>query len=72
MKNLVIIGASGFAREMYDLALTCFANDPNFKVKGFLSDGPSNIEAMGYPAVLGKVAEYEIQPDDVFFVELVK
>lgn len=67
MKNLVIIGASGFAREMYDLALTCFANDPKFKVKGFLSDGPSNIEAMGYPAVLGKVAEYEIQPDDVFF-----
>ncbi len=67
MKNLVIIGASGFAREMYDLALTCFANDPNFKVKGFLSDGPSNIEAMGYPAVLGKVAEYEIQPADVFF-----
>lgn len=67
MKNLVIIGASGFAREMYDLALTCFANDPNFKVKGFLSDGPSNIEAMGYPAVLGKVAEYDIQPDDVFF-----
>lgn len=67
MKNLVIIGASGFAREMFDLALTCFANDPNFKVKGFLSDGPSNIEAMGYPAVLGKVAEYEIQPDDVFF-----
>ncbi len=67
MKNLVIIGASGFAREMYDLALTCFTNDPNFKVKGFLSDGPSNIEAMGYPAVLGKVAEYEIQPNDVFF-----
>jgi sugar O-acyltransferase (sialic acid O-acetyltransferase NeuD family) len=67
MKNLVIIGASGFAREMYDLALTCFANDPNFIIKGFLSDGPSNIEAMGYPAVLGKVAEYEIRPDDVFF-----
>ena len=67
MKNLVIIGASGFAREMYDLALTCFATDSEFKVKGFLSDGPSNIEEMGYPAVLGKVADYEIQPGDLFF-----
>jgi sugar O-acyltransferase (sialic acid O-acetyltransferase NeuD family) len=67
MKNLVIIGASGFAREMYDLASTCFATDSDFKVKGFLSDGPSNIEEMGYPAVLGKVADYEIQLGDLFF-----
>jgi sugar O-acyltransferase (sialic acid O-acetyltransferase NeuD family) len=72
MKNLVIIGAGGFAREMFDLANVCFANDPNFKVKGFLSDGPSNIEEMGYPPVLSKVAEYEIQPGDVFFCAIGK
>lgn len=67
MKNLVIIGASGFAREMYDLANACYGNDPDFKVKGFLSDGPSNIETMGYPPVLSKVADYSIEPGDVFF-----
>lgn len=70
--NLIIIGASGFAREVYDLANTCFQNDLSFKVKGFLSDGPSNIEEMGYPPVLAKVAEYEIQPDDVFFCAIGK
>ncbi len=70
--NLVIIGASGFAREAFDLANTCFQNDPSFKIKGFLSDGPSNIEEMGYPPVLAKVAEYEIQPDDVFFCAIGK
>jgi len=41
--NLVIIGASGLAREVYDLAHVCYGHDPNFKVKGFLSDGPSHI-----------------------------
>ena len=65
--KLVIIGASGFAREMYDLAKVCNGNNPDFEVKGFLSDGPSNIEEMGYPAVLGKVKDYEVQKDDVFF-----
>lgn len=72
MKNLVIIGAGGFAREIYDLANVCFANEPGFKVKGFLSDGPSNIEEMGYPPVLSKVAEYEIQEGDVFFCAIGK
>ncbi len=68
MKNLVIIGAGGFAREVFDLANYCFGNDPDFKIKGFLSDGPSSIESLGYPPVLGKVADYIIQKDDVFFL----
>ena len=67
MRNLVIIGASGFAREMYDLALACYGNEPDFNVKGFLSDNPSNIEAMGYPAVLNTVTDYTPVEGDVFF-----
>lgn len=67
MKNLVIIGAGGFAREMYDLANACYADEENFRIKGFLSDGPSAIESMGYPAVLSKVDEYQIEENDVFF-----
>ncbi|MFD2201835.1 NeuD/PglB/VioB family sugar acetyltransferase [Shivajiella indica] len=65
--NLVIIGASGLAREVYDLAHICFSDSPDFKVKGFLSDGPSNIEEMGYPPVLGKVDEYVVESGDYFF-----
>jgi sugar O-acyltransferase (sialic acid O-acetyltransferase NeuD family) len=67
MKNLVIIGASGFAREMYDLALACYGSQSDFRVKGFLSDNPSNIEAMGYPPVLNTVTAYEPEENDVFF-----
>ena len=72
MTNLVIIGAGGFAREVFDLANHCYQKDPTFKVKGFLSDGPSNIEAMGYPKVLGNVEDYEIVSGDVFFCAIGK
>jgi sugar O-acyltransferase (sialic acid O-acetyltransferase NeuD family) len=70
--NLVIIGASGLAREVFDLAHTCYGNNPDFKVKGFLSDGPSNIEEMGYPKVLNTVAGYTIEEGDVFFCAIGK
>ena len=66
MKNLVILGAGGLAREVYDLANYCYGNDPDFKIRGFLSDGPSNIESYGYPPVLSTVNSYEIKHDDVF------
>lgn len=65
--NLVIIGAGGLAREVFDLAHICYADHPGFSVKGFLSDSPSDIADMGYPPVLGTVDGYEIQPHDVFF-----
>jgi len=67
MKNLVIIGAGGFAREVFDLANYCYGSDNTFGIKGFLSDNPSNVLEMGYPKVLSNVADYEIEPDDVFF-----
>jgi sugar O-acyltransferase (sialic acid O-acetyltransferase NeuD family) len=72
MQNLVIIGAGGLAREAYDLAYLCYGNDSGFRVKGFLSDGPSDIESLGYPPVLAKVANYTIEPDDVFFCAIGK
>lgn len=65
--NLVIIGAGGLAREIYDLAKVCYANDPNFKIKGFLSVVPSNVEELGYPKVLTSSADYVVEKDDVFF-----
>jgi sugar O-acyltransferase (sialic acid O-acetyltransferase NeuD family) len=67
MKNLVIIGASGFAREMYDLAMVCYGHHDNFSIKGFLSDNPSNIEELGYPPVLNTVSDYIPVSGDVFF-----
>lgn len=65
--NLVIIGAGGLAREVYDLAKVCYANDANFKIKGFLSIEPTNIEDLGYPKILSSSKDYNIEDGDVFF-----
>lgn len=65
-KELIILGAGGFAREVCDLAYYCFGKDPEFRVKGFLSDRPSNIAEYGYPEVLGTVDGYKIAENDIF------
>jgi len=73
MKELVIIGAEGFAREAHDLAYYCYGVDnKDLRVKGFLSDNPSNIQELGYPPVIAKVAEYIPQSNDVFFCAIGK
>lgn len=67
MMNLVIIGASGLAREVYDLAMACYGKDPDFKVKGFISNDPIDKNSEKYPPYLGLLEDYRICNDDVFF-----
>ena len=69
MKNLVIIGVGGFAREIYWHAQKALDFGVDWQIKGFL-DGDIKLEAAAYkllPAkVLGDVNTYEICADDVF------
>jgi sugar O-acyltransferase (sialic acid O-acetyltransferase NeuD family) len=67
MKNLVIIGAGGLAREIYDLAKICSENETLFHIKGFLSKDETGIEAMGYPPIISTLMDYEIEEGDLFF-----
>ena len=65
--NLIIIGSSGLAREAYDMALLCYGNNPNFKIKGFIANDPVLINTDKYPPFLGKVEDYAVEENDVFF-----
>ena len=65
--NLVIIGAGGLAREVYDLANLCYENNPDFKIKGFIANEPMKEYGDLYPSYLGKVENYEIDCNDRFF-----
>lgn len=71
MKQLLIVGARGFGREVYSLAKRSIGYNKDFVVKGFLDD---NLDALNdfpnYPLILGSVEEYEIRPDDVFICAL--
>lgn len=69
MKNLIIIGVGGFAREVYWHAQKSIGYGVDWQIKGFL-DGDIKLEAAEYELlpdkVLGDVDNYEICAGDVF------
>jgi len=71
MKHLLIIGARGWGREVYDIAVACIKAGADFDVKGFLDDKADALEEYdNYPPIIGPVESYEIQKDDVFICAL--
>jgi sugar O-acyltransferase (sialic acid O-acetyltransferase NeuD family) len=71
MKNLIIIGARGFGREVYDLAKQCSGYNVEYIIKGFLDDksGPLS-DFKNYPKIISSVEDYEIQENDIFVCAL--
>ena len=65
--NLVIIGTGGLAREVFDLAILCYKNDTDFKIKGFIADEPMAMYVDKYPPYLGKIEDYQLNNNDRFF-----
>jgi len=69
LKHLVIIGVGGFARECYWHAQGSIGYGEEWDIKGFL-DGDVKLATEEYEKlekpVLGNVASYDIQSDDVF------
>lgn len=66
MKNLVIIGARGWGREV----LWSFKSDrKDLAIKGFLDDNDHALDGLvgDFSPILSSVEDYIIQPDDVFF-----
>ena len=67
MKHLIIIGARGYGRGVYDIAQSMPTYQKEFDIKGFLDDKADALDGYdNYPPILGAVETYEIQLDDVF------
>ena len=66
MKELVIIGAGSYGREIYNLALGCKGYGSEFTIKGYIDNLYSEVGFEGYPPILGNVDEYIPQQEDVF------
>jgi sugar O-acyltransferase (sialic acid O-acetyltransferase NeuD family) len=67
MKNLIIIGASGFGRDIYNLALGCTGYLKDYTIKGFLDRRKDFLNSFtGYPPILSSVEDYIVVKDDVF------
>ncbi len=71
MKHLVIIGAGGMGRTMYDMACESIGYGNNFDIKGYIDDNVLALSAFqNYPPMLGTIADYQPQPDDVFICSI--
>lgn len=67
MKQLVIIGAGGMGRTLYDMAKESVGYGTEYEIKGFLDDNLSALTKFeNYPPMLGTVSGYRPQADEVF------
>lgn len=73
MKKLLIIGARGWGREAYDaINRTEEVRKGDLLIKGFLDSKTNAFDGLrgNYPPILCAPEDYEIQPNDIFFVAL--
>lgn len=71
MRNLIIIGARGLGRELYNLFKDCKEILPDIECKGYLDDKTDALDNFkGYPPILSSVEAYCPQPNDVFICAL--
>jgi sugar O-acyltransferase (sialic acid O-acetyltransferase NeuD family) len=64
--NLIVVGASGFGRELLQYVQDAHRNTPGVHVKGFLDDDPA--KAGG--GIVGDTLSYPIGEDDRFIISL--
>lgn len=67
MRNLIIIGAGGMGRTIYDMALENNGYLKDFQIKGFIDDDIHQLDRFGnYPPIISTILEYEPDKDDIF------
>lgn len=73
MKNLIIIGAGGFAREVLTWSRQCPEHGKQWQCKGFLDDNPLALSRFEVDLpILGSPMSYVPQKDDVFICAIGK
>jgi len=71
VNNLIIVGARGYGREVFDWALSSVGYGDQFTVKGFLDGKNDALDGLGeYPPILGDVEHYRFAPNERFVVAL--
>ena len=71
MKHLIIIGARGFGREIYNSATESIGYGTEFDIKGYLDEKTDALDGYeGYPPIISSVEAYEPSKGDVFVCAL--
>jgi sugar O-acyltransferase (sialic acid O-acetyltransferase NeuD family) len=75
MLDLIIVGAGGFGREMYqwlsDWRVTVRPKRPSYRIKGFLSNRADDLDGFDLPVgILGDPDDYAVEADDRFVLAI--
>jgi len=71
MKQLIIIGAGGMGRVMYDMAKESIGFGTEFEIKGFIDDNIHALESfMNYPPVLGTISGHQPETNNVYIFSI--
>ena len=72
MKNIVIVGAGGFGREVYQYTLDIFGTKDNKLIKGFIDSDPNALvnTNLDNSLLLGSVEEYNCKEEDIFIAAI--
>lgn len=66
-RNLVIVGAGGMGRTVFDIARESIGYGTEFSIKGFIDDNLDALQGFdNYPPVLGRISEYTPSHNEVF------
>lgn len=67
MRQLIIVGAGGMGRTIYDMARENTAFEKEYVIKGFIDDNICSLDGFkNYPPVIGSISDYIVQPNDLF------
>lgn len=71
MTHLVIIGAGGMGRTMYDMAQESIGYGTTYDIRGFIDDNTSALDNFSnYPPILAPIQGYLPQKDEVFICSI--
>ncbi len=71
MKQLVIVGAGGMGRTMFDMARESIGYNDLFNIKGFIDDNSDAlVNFNNYPPLLGTIQDYAPIGEDVFICSI--
>ena len=67
MKKLIIVGAGGFGREVYNYALSVREQQQGWEIAGFLDDNPGALDGYHYGLpIVGSIRDYVPRENDLF------
>ncbi len=71
MKDLIIIGAGGYGRDLYYIIRESNGFNVDFRIIGYIDDNLNALNGyIGYPKLIGKISTHELSDNQIFICSI--